>query len=98
MRTAAEDLYTRLTQAALTVFKGDLNYRKLVGDLRWPMSTSFATSLRGFHPCPLTSLRTLKADVCVGLSDGCIRKMAERFANTNEWMTSGDYAVIEYDA
>lgn len=97
MRTAAEDLYTRLSQAALVVFKGDLNYRKLVGDLRWPMSTSFATALRGFHPCALTVLRTVKGDVCVGLSDVCIRKMGEQFANSDEWMTCGEYAVIEYD-
>lgn len=34
------------------------------------METPFAVGLRGFAPAPLVSLRTLKADLCLGLRPG----------------------------
>ena len=40
--------------------QGDLNYRKLTFDCRWPWTSSFGESLMGFRPAPLLSLRTLK--------------------------------------
>lgn len=40
-------LYERLSQAQLVLFKGDLNYRKLLGDFNWDYTESFVTCLRG---------------------------------------------------
>ena len=59
MASAAPELYEELSSSALLIFKGDLNYRKLVGDLEWPVQTSFSRALRGFRPAPLVALRTL---------------------------------------
>lgn len=43
-------LYERLSQAQLVIFKGDLNYRKLLGDFNWDYTESFVTCLRGKFP------------------------------------------------
>ena len=93
MKTVAQDLYTELGKAKLVIFKGDLNYRKLVGDLNWPTTTPFEMSLRGFHPAPLCSLRTLKADVVTGLTEG--QAEATQLEEV-KWMTSGNWAVMSY--
>ena len=88
----APELYCTMSQAALVIFKGDLNYRKLVGDLRWPVDTPFDRSLRGFQPTSLVALRTLKADVQVGME----KKLAAHIAQADpRWMVNGQWGVIQ---
>lgn len=93
MAADAPDLYATLREADLVLFKGDLNYRKLTGDRDWGHTVDFSTALRGFGPAPLCSLRTLKANVQVGLQPGQGEKLTSQDPN---WMTSGQYAVIQF--
>lgn len=93
MRTVVPDLYKELSQSHLLIFKGDLNYRKLTGDLMWEPTTPFQTALRGFHPTPLCTLRTLKANIVVGLGSN---QAEESEAIDEEWMTSGSFAVVQF--
>jgi len=93
MKTVSPDLYADLSRSHLIIFKGDLNYRKLVGDLKWPDSTSFQYSLRGFQPTSLLTLRTLKSDLVVGLLPG---KADEAAKHNTDWMVSGSYGVIQF--
>ena len=39
-------LYEELGEADLLIFKGDLNYRKLIGDLNWETTVTFKTALQ----------------------------------------------------
>ncbi len=86
-----DDLRDDFTQATLTVFKGDLNYRRLVGDQLWSATTSFA-ALTSYFPSPVVALRTLKSDVIVGLAP---RTLAGLEATGEAWRTSGTHAVIQ---
>lgn len=93
MQTVAPDLYTSLQKSDLVYFKGDLNYRKLIGDRKWGPTTRLETAVREFRPAPFCALRTIKCDIQVGLRDG---QMEEVQTIDPNWMKSSAFAVIQY--
>jgi hypothetical protein len=92
MRRLAPELYCTMSQSHLIIFKGDLNYRKLVGDLQWPINERFQTALRGFLPTSLVVLRTCKSDVQLELDLKSARQVAHQ---DPKWMTNGKWGVIQ---
>lgn len=96
MPSIAKDLYETLRRSSLIIFKGDLNYRKLVGDRKWHLLTPFRAALREFAPAPLVALRTTKADVVVGIEDINIFAKINNNELPRDWMISGDYGLIQY--
>jgi len=86
-------LYSELGEADLLIFKGDLNYRKLVGDLNWETTVTFKTALQGFLPSPILSLRTAKADVMVGLEAGQAEMVTKE---DKQWMVNGQWGVVQF--
>lgn len=93
MQSADPRLYSLLQKNSYLIFKGDLNYRKLIGDINWLPETPFKDSLQGFYPSPLIALRTLKADCISGLRPGLASEMSEK---DPEWMLKGEYGVIQF--
>lgn len=93
MQTVSPDLYASLQKSDLVFFKGDLNYRKLIGDRKWNSTTPFETAVRGFRPAPFCALRTIKCDIQVGLRDGQFEEMSNI---EPKWMKSSTFAVIQY--
>ncbi|CAG8772459.1 9550_t:CDS:2, partial [Dentiscutata erythropus] len=93
----APDLYADLCMSNLVIFKGDLNYRKLVYDCKWKTTTPFKeavgplANMRGSPP--ILALRTSKADVIVGLEEGIEERLS---VNEKDWMYSGKYAIKRY--
>ena len=79
-----------LNRSSLLVFKGDLNYRKLVGDYHWDYSAKTADILNYFKTDVLI-LRVLKSELATGLAP----EITARFSDTI-WLTSGKYGIIEY--
>lgn len=91
MQAMKPKLYQKLSEADLILFKGDLNYRKLIGDYRWSPTTSFEDALRGFHPSDLCTLRTIKSEICIGF------ETEEQLQSLpDDWKRSSDYAVVQY--
>ena len=85
------DLSTQYASARLVILKGDLNYRRLVGDTHQPAATPFAEAT-GYFPAPLVALRTLKSDVVVGLDAATTARLD---ATGTAWRTLGTRAVIQ---
>jgi len=91
-----------LSESSLVIFKGDMNYRKLTGDRRWPSTTSFNKSIGPLasNGIKVLALRTIKADVLVGLSEGIYEKVSDEWSKDHEerlsWLSSGKYAVISF--
>ncbi|GGT07527.1 hypothetical protein GCM10010240_46220 [Streptomyces griseoviridis] len=92
---APEDLRAEFAAATLTVFKGDLNYRRLVGDRRWPPTTPFA-DVTAYFPGPVAALRTLKSDVITGLDPAT--EAALDATGRQRWRTGGTHALIQVRA
>lgn len=87
-----DDLREEFAEATLTLMKGDLNYRRLVGDRSWPATTSF-TARTAWFPGPVAALRTLKSDVIVGLDEPTLTSLTA--AHQQRWRTSGTHALIQ---
>lgn len=95
------DLRREFADAALTIVKGDLNYRRLVGDRLWAPTTSFAERTAHF-PGPVAALRTLKSDVIVGLDPRTVARLEAAGASggardgaNQAWRTSGTHALVQ---
>lgn len=85
------DLAAEFRAATVTIMKGDLNYRRLVGDRPWPADTPFET-VTSYFPGPVVALRTLKSDVVVGVPSDVLTKLE----STGEpWRTNGAHALIQ---
>ncbi len=86
------DLRADLARAALVVGKGDANYRRFLGDRRWPPTTPFA-DIAAYAPAPLVLLRTLKSEIVAGLAPGQAEAAARR---DPAWLTNGRWGVIQF--
>ncbi|MFD5565252.1 damage-control phosphatase ARMT1 family protein [Kitasatospora griseola] len=88
------DLRAELAAATMTILKGDLNYRRLVGDQLWPPTTPFGDTVRHF-PSPVAALRTLKSEVVVGLTPATVTRLDN---TATPWRTDGRHALIQVAA
>ncbi|WP_225830580.1 damage-control phosphatase ARMT1 family protein [Streptomyces sp. NK08204] len=87
-----DDLRSDFAAADLTLVKGDLNYRRLVGDRMWPPTTPFQEAT-AYFPGPVAALRTLKSDVVTGLSEPTEAALVA--AEGQRWRTAGTHALIQ---
>jgi hypothetical protein len=78
--------------AALAIFKGDLNYRRLVGDTFWPPTESFADVV-AYFPTPVLALRTMKSPAVCGLPAGLAEKLDQVDA---DWRINGKRGLIQF--
>lgn len=82
-----------LKASDLVIIKGDANYRRLLNDCLWELSTPFE-DVSAYFPAPLLALRSLKAELGCGIP-------AERRAIAEadkDWMVTGKYGVVQFNA
>jgi hypothetical protein len=85
-RIAAE-----IDRATMVIFKGDANYRRVIGDAIWPGEATLAEAT-SYFPAPLLLLRTMKSDAVVGLPVG----LAERLdAVDRDWRINARRGLIQ---
>lgn len=84
-------LKNELANASLVVVKGDANYRRLLGDAHWELTTNIA-DIVCYLPVPMVALRTLKSEVAVGLKPEVIEEVAK---SDSSWLTNGQWGVVQ---
>lgn len=86
-----DDLYELFRAADFVILKGDVNYRRVVGDAHWKATMGFEYTTRYF-PTPFVCLRTMKSDVIVGLNAAQVEELnrADR-----EWRVNGKRGVAQ---
>ena len=84
-------LQATLTHADLVIIKGDVNYRRLLGDRHWPHTTAMEEAA-AYFPAPFLVLRTLKGEIMVGLESGQAEALA---AEDPTWLINGKRGIIQ---
>ncbi len=84
-------LREELARSGLVILKGDVNYRRLLADRHWP-HTSRMEEIAAYFPAPFLTLRTLKAEIMVGLEPGQSEALA---AEDPAWLLNGQRGIVQ---
>ena len=85
-----EELAGSLARSDLVVFKGDVNYRRLLEDRHWPAETDLV-AITGYMPASFLALRTLKGELIVGLPTGRAEELSRQ---DPEWLVNGRRGLV----
>jgi uncharacterized protein with ATP-grasp and redox domains len=80
-----------LARSDLVILKGDVNYRRLLGDLHWP-HTARMEEIASYFPTSFLVLRTLKGEIMVGLKEGQADALSGEDPN---WLINGKRGIIQ---
>jgi uncharacterized protein with ATP-grasp and redox domains len=86
------ELRSELAKSDLIISKGDANFRRLLGDREWDFTTSFQQVV-DYLPAPLAALRTLKAELALGMT---LNSIQETYNQDPEWLVDGKWGVIHF--
>ncbi|MBN1565278.1 MAG: DUF89 family protein, partial [Anaerolineae bacterium] len=92
MRDLPASLRQIFAEATLVILKGDVNYRRAVGDtVEWE-DVSWMAVMEHF-PAPILALRSIKCDVVVGVPAAITGPLD---AHDPSWRLTGQYGVIQW--
>lgn len=86
-----DDLFNLFRAADFAILKGDVNYRRVVGDAHWKPTIAFEHTTRYF-PTPFVSLRTLKSDCIVGLA---AQQVEDLDRADKQWRVNGKRGIAQ---
>ncbi len=85
------DLWADLARSAFVISKGDVNYRRWLGDAHWSPATLLEAIID--TPAPLLLLRVSKSDIAAGLKPG---QAGQIFARDPAWLINGQWGFIQF--
>jgi uncharacterized protein with ATP-grasp and redox domains len=91
-RQLPQSLWEELSSSDLVLLKGDVNYRRILDDLHWPPETRMEDVARYF-PTSFLTLRTLKAEIMIGLGAGQAETLESEDPN---WLIDGKRGLIQF--
>ena len=83
-----------LAQADLLIFKGDANYRRILGERDWPFDEPLE-KVAAYFPFPFLALRTVKCEILAGISTEKARQMRTLREKDKLTFVNGKYGVIQ---
>jgi hypothetical protein len=86
-----DNLQADLAESMLIISKGDVNYRRWLGDARWPPTTSLDKIIN--PPAPLLLLRVTKSDVIAGLYPGQVEEIQMLDPS---WQVNGHWGLVQF--
>jgi uncharacterized protein with ATP-grasp and redox domains len=84
------DLRQTLAASDLIISKGDANYRRALGDARWPHTTPIR-DIVSYLPTPTLFLRTCKSEVLAGVRQSRLDELNLE----EEWLVNGRWGIIQ---
>jgi uncharacterized protein with ATP-grasp and redox domains len=92
LRRLPQPLLDELGKADLVIFKGDVNYRRILDDRHWVYTTPME-QVSAYLPLSFASLRTLKGEMVVGLQPGQGEVLS---VEDPAWLINGKRGVIHF--
>lgn len=86
------ELRQELAEADLLISKGDVNYRRWLGDRHWPFTTPIQQII-AYRPAPLLLLRVMKAEIVAGLQPGQPEKL---YHSDPTWLFDGRSGLVQF--
>lgn len=80
---------------ALIIVKGDLNYRRLVGDYKWSYCAPIAAEI-SYIKKPLLIIRSLKSNVFLGCNESEEKEAKKMDESAPNWKISGQHGIIQF--
>lgn len=93
MKTVDPKLYKLVQHSKLIIFKGDVNYRKLLSDVSWQSTQDMKTCSGAVVPNSFCTIRTAKSEIICGLPEGTYERLQ---SIDSDWMVSGSYGTIQF--
>ncbi|GAW79513.1 hypothetical protein, conserved [Plasmodium gonderi] len=85
-------LVDELKKSSFVCFKGDANYRRCLGDLKFNFWHSHKNVL-GYFPVRIIALRCLKSPICCGVNRDIVEDLNKK---SPDWCNYGEYAILQY--
>jgi hypothetical protein len=84
-------IQSQIASSVVTIIKGDANYRRIHGDLRWKYTANTAEIVKYF-PGSRLLLRTLKAEIQTGLT----AETLDWVQKEENWLSSGKFGLVQF--